>query len=311
MSKKFKWIIIVPCALALIGAFVFMLRNAHFSVLDPKGFIAMREKSIIIHALLLMLIPAVPVFGFLFFIIWKYREGNATAYYTPEHQGDLRIATLLWTVPSVIILAIGILNWQTTHELDPSKPLSGAATPLTIQVVSLQWKWLFIYPEQHIATVNFVEFPENTPINFELTSDAPMNSFWIPELGGQMYAMAGMSTKLHLIAAHAGEFKGRDAEISGAGFAGMQFAAKAATQEDFNTWVKSVEQGANPLDNKNHLDAMEYDAFSKPSMNNSVSYYSSVDKDLYNMIIMKYLSPTTSTEINMTSALPTIMKIPQ
>jgi cytochrome o ubiquinol oxidase subunit 2 len=149
--------------------------------------------------------------------------------------------------------------------------------------VALQWKWLFIYPEQNIATVNFVEFPNSTPVNFQLTADAPMNSFWIPELGGQMYAMPGMSTQLHLMADRPGEFNGSAAEISGKGFSGMKFIAKATSQKDFDTWVKSVKQSSNMID------LSKYNKLAEPSENNPVITYASVEKDLYNSIIMKFM----------------------
>ena len=155
-----------------------------------------------------------------------------------------------------------------------------------IQVVALNWKWLFLYPEYGIATVNFVQFPENTPINFEITSDAPMNSFWIPQLGGQIYAMPAMRSKLHLIASEVGSFRGVSANISGRGFSGMNFTAKSSSEEDFNQWVKWVKKSPKRLD----MDA--YDQLLKPSEYHPVEYFLLMQGDLFDRILMKYMSPS-------------------
>jgi cytochrome o ubiquinol oxidase subunit 2 len=152
-------------------------------------------------------------------------------------------------------------------------------------VVALQWRWLFIYPAQGIATINYLELPSNTPVNFQLTADAPMNSFWIPQLGGQMYAMPGMSTQLHLEASNPGQFNGSAAEINGAGFAGMKFQVVAAASSDFDNWVAAVKNGPN------HLDQAEYQRLARPSEDSAVAYYSAVPFDLYNSVIIKYMAP--------------------
>ena len=157
--------------------------------------------------------------------------------------------------------------------------------PITIEVVALDWKWLFIYPEQNIATVNFIQFPTGVPINFKITADAPMNSFMIPQLGGQIYAMAGMQTKLHLMADEAGDYYGMSASYSGAGFSWMRFTARASTQEAFNQWVSEVKQSPNKLT------VDEYQKLIKPSEKNPVTYYSSVREKLYDSIIMKFMMP--------------------
>ncbi len=157
---------------------------------------------------------------------------------------------------------------------------------MTIQVVALDWKWLFLYPEYGIATVNFIQFPENTPINFEITSDAPMNSFWIPQLGGQIYAMPAMRSKLHLIASETGSFRGVSANISGKGFAGMMFTAKASTDEEFNQWVRWVKQSPK------RLDKIVYEQLLKPTEYHPVEYYLLLQNDLFDQILMKYMVPS-------------------
>jgi cytochrome o ubiquinol oxidase subunit 2 len=156
---------------------------------------------------------------------------------------------------------------------------------MTIQVVSLDWKWLFIYPEQHVASVNFVQFPTDTPVNFAITSDSVMNSFWIPQLGGQMYSMPGMLTQLHLSADTAGDYTGASANISGEGFAGMKFTARASSQADFDKWIHEAKNSSNTLDKNT------YDQLAKPSKNNPASYYAKVQEGLYDTIMMKYMTP--------------------
>ncbi len=185
-----------------------------------------------------MLIIIVPTFILLFVVAWKYRAKNAKAKYDPEHSHGVFGELILWMIPSVVIAVMAVITWNATHKLDPYKPLESEVKPLTIQVVALDWKWLFIYPEQGIATLNFVQFPERTPIHFELSADgSPMNSFWIPQLSGQIYSMTGMTTQLHIMADGPGEYTGRAAEINGEGFADMTFVAKSTSQSDFEDWV--------------------------------------------------------------------------
>jgi cytochrome o ubiquinol oxidase subunit 2 len=195
-----------------------------------------------------------------------------------------RIAeTIWWVVPSILILIISILNWNSSHQLDPYRPLASKTPQMTVQVVALDWKWLFIYPEQNIATVNFVQFPKDTPVNFEVTADAPMNSFWIPQLGGQIYAMPGMATDLHLMASQEGTFNGSSANISGSGFASMAFKARSSSSADFDNWVQSVKRSGDKLGLE------EYSQLARPSQYNPITYYSSAQPDLYGRVIMKYV----------------------
>ena len=261
-------------------------------VLNPKGPISLQERDLMVKVTGIMLIVVIPVFMAMFFIAWKYRAGKPESDYSPNMKSGIVGNFLLWIIPSVFIFIICIINWNSTHALDPSKPIASATKPLTIEVIALQWKWLFIYPEQNIATVNYIQFPANTPINFKLTADAPMNSFWIPQLGGQMYAMSGMQTQLHLMANQVGEFQGSDAEISGKGFAGMRFIAKATSQNDFDNWVKSVKLSSTLL-SKN-----VYDKLAEPSENNTSAVYSSVKNNLYNSVLMKFMSPHETTTKN-------------
>jgi len=285
MNKTYKFVPAVLIALAVIFLGLHYLSGMNVAVLNPKGIIAHKEFGLLVTATLMMLVVVIPVFILTFVIAWRYRGGNAKARYAPEWDHNHGLEAVWWGIPCALILALSILTWNSSHELDPYKALASTAKPITIQVVSLDWKWLFIYPDQHIATVNFVEFPEATPVNFEITSDAPMNSFWIPQLGGQIYAMAGMSTSLHLMADGAGTYQGSSVNISGKGFAGMTFTAKSTSQTDFDQWVTSVRQG------QHYLTQDEYAKLAKPSQNNAPAYYTLGEPDLYNEIMMKYMMP--------------------
>ena len=254
-------------------------------VLNPKGPVGAQEMDLIKLAIGLMLLVIVPVIIMTFVFAYKYRESNPNAIYDPEFYHSSKIEVIVWGIPIIIILILAAVTWRTTHSLDPYKPLDESSKPITIQVVALDWKWLFIYPEQNIATVNFVEFPVNKEVAFRLTSDAPMNAFQIPQLGGQIYAMAGMQTKLHLLANEPGDYFGRAVNISGRGFSGMQFTARAVSDDDFAQWVSTVK--ASPK----ALSAEEYYQLAKPSEDNPVSVYSSVQANLFNNIMMKFMMP--------------------
>jgi cytochrome o ubiquinol oxidase subunit 2 len=179
---------------------------------------------------------------------------------------------------------LGLITWRGCHELDPFKPIP-AENEMRIQVVALRWKWLFIYPDHHIATVNYFRFPKDTAVRFEITADAPMNSFWIPQLGGQIYAMPGMRSELNLIAHETGQFRGSSANISGKGFASMVFTAEAATNENFEEWVQIV-RGSPKM-----LSDAEYDRLAEPSEYNPASFYVLDTDGLFDRIAMKYMVP--------------------
>jgi cytochrome o ubiquinol oxidase subunit 2 len=247
--------------------------------------VAQKERGLIILATLLSVIVVVPVFTLLGVIAWKYREGNTKAKYTPEADGNRVAETIWWLIPLLLIAVLSVINWQSSHELDPFRSLNTSAKSMTIQVVAMDWKWLFIYPDQHIASVNFVQFPKDTQLNFQITSDAPMNGFWIPQLGGQVYAMSGMSMQLHLMASKTGDFAGSSSNISGKGFAGMKFTARSSSQADFDSWVRSAKKSPN------HLTLSAYNKLAAPSENNKTAVYSSAEHGLYDTIVMKYMMP--------------------
>lgn len=281
MGKKLLIASLVVIDIGLV--FWILAHNLSFPMFEPAGIVAQKEHQLFLTVVTLGLSVICTVVAITFFIIWKYRETNTKAAYAPESTGNKVVLFIWWLIPSVVIFILAVITWQSTHALDPYKPLASETPPLRIQVVALQWKWLFIYPEQHIASVNYVVFPEKTPITFELTSDAPMNSFWIPQLGGQLYAMSGMVTNYHLMADRTGEFAGSTAEISGEGFANMRFTAKSTTQDEFATWVEKTKQSPHILDRAT------YDKLEKPSDNEKVMFYASVDDTLYKEVVNRYM----------------------
>jgi cytochrome o ubiquinol oxidase subunit 2 len=295
MGKKYKLALLLLIPAAVICLVLFLARAHPPAVLHPQGTIGLKERDLMVTATLLMLIVVVPVFILTFFISWRYREDNKTARYSPNWDGSRVLEFIWWALPCAIILVLAIVTWNSSHELDPFKPIAGP-NPINIQVVALQWKWLFIYPEQHIATVNYVQFPTARPVNFSITSDAPMNSFWIPSLGGQVYAMSGMDMKLHLIADADGQYQGSSANISGRGFAGMKFIARSSSQADFDSWVGRVQKLPNSLN------MSAYQRLALPSENNPAAYYSKPALNLYDRVVLKYILPASQISENSTLA---------
>lgn len=285
MKIKLKIVFLIFIIASLFTVFAVLLSRDNVAVLHPAGEVASKERNLMLVTVLLGVVVVLPVFAMLFGIAWKYRADNTKAKYEPEWDSSRLFETLWWGIPCVIIVVLGIITWQAAHALDPYKQLASNAKPINVQVVALQWKWLFIYPEEQIASVNMVQFPKDRPVNFQITADAPMNSFWIPKLGGQVYAMSGMSTKLHLIADQMGEYDGSSANISGEGFAGMKFKAKVTSEADFNTWVNKTRQ------NTDMLDMTKYTKLAAPSKDVSPKTYMLMQNDLYDKIIMKYMAP--------------------
>ncbi len=266
---------------------------AQMAILNPAGPIARDEMLVMVLTVLLCSIVVIPVFVMLFVFGWKYRADNKKneAHYSPE--GDLTRGgeVGIWIVPIVIIIILGVLAWHSSHVLDPYVPIPGKE--LNIEVVALDWKWLFIYPDQKIASVNYLEIPEGVPVHFHLTADAPMNSFWIPQLGGQIMVMPGMASQLSLLASRTGSFNGFSANISGEGFSGMAFETKSVSQSDFNAWVIKVAKSNNPLTSDG------YTSLAATSTYNMPVEYSSVPENLYTSIIGKYMAPAGSHAMDM------------
>lgn len=254
---------------------------------DPKGLIAADEKSIIITSILLMLTIVIPVIVLTIVFAYRYRAGNDKASYRPDWAYSTLIEVICWSVPAVIILTLAIITWTSSHRLDPYRPLDiGKKEPVVIQVVALDWKWLFIYPKEQIASINFVQFPVNTPVEFLITSQGAMNSFLIPQLAGQIYAMAGMQATLYLAANTPGDYAGISANFSGDGFSDMKFIARASSQDEYNRWVTSVKAGT-----MQKLTYETYQQLSKPSQRAPVTYFSSINTNLFETIVMQAMMP--------------------
>lgn len=255
-------------------------------LIHSKGSIGKDERDLIFIAVGLMLLVVVPVIIMTLVFAFRYRESNKNAKYDPDFTHSTKIEIVIWGIPIIIIGILAAIVWKTTHELDPYKPIEvEGVKPITVQVVALDWKWLFIYPEQHIATVNYLEFPVGVPVAFKVTADAPMNSFMIPQLGGQIYAMAGMQTKLHLIADEQGVYDGRAFVINGDGFNGMHFKAHVTSQAEFDQWVAETQRLPNTLD------VNEYNQLMKPSEYVPPHFYGNVVDNLFDDIMMKYMMP--------------------
>lgn len=275
--------------IAGIGAFL-LLNGKNIAVLNPQGVIADKQKDLMIFTTLLGMVVVVPVFIMLFAFAWKYRESNTKARYTPEADGNRLIEWIWWGIPLVIIIVLGVVTWNSTHDLDPYKKLVSDKPAITIQVVALQWKWLFLYPEQGIASVNEVRFPEDTPVNFRITADAPMSAFWIPSLGTQTYAMNGMTSQLSLQAHSVGEYRGSNTNISGEGYAEMDFKAISTSRKDFDLWATAL------AGSDSHLDWETYQELAQPNKDQPVVYYMLHEPKLYDKILDKYMDHATTTE---------------
>lgn len=273
-------IVVVAC---LVAVLVFLASGHNIQVLNPKGTIGAQQRDLMFIAVGMMLLVVIPVFIMTFVFAWKYRASNDRAKYEPEWDHSRAAETLWWAIPFAIIAVLAGIAWVTSHTLDPYRALASDVKPMRIQVIAMEWKWLFLYPDQGIATVNDVHLPVNTPIDFQITSDAPMNSFWIPQLGGQIYAMSGMSTSLHLAADEPGVYRGSSANISGKGFAGMKFTATAQSSDEFERWASTLKRKDIPLSS----DA--YTHLAEPSQNVPPLYYSNFQDGLYDTIIMKYM----------------------
>lgn len=286
MRKKYK--IIALCVLLglVVAAFIFLHEPARMVVLKPKGEIGVKERDLIYICTWLMLIVVIPTLVITAVFSWKYRASNKNAKYDPKMDNSVLAEVVWWSFPFVIVVILSVITWKSCHDLDPWQPILNKGETMEVQVVALQWKWLFIYPEENIATVNWLQFPQDVPVRFKITADAPMNSFWIPELGGQIYAMAGMSAELNLIADEPGTFRGSSANLSGDGFAGMNFPVVACSLEEFNKWVKETKESSL------HLTPKQYNELVKPSQNDPASFYVLDTPNLYHQILMKYMEGT-------------------
>jgi cytochrome o ubiquinol oxidase subunit II len=255
-------------------------------VLDPKGPIASAERLILFDSLGIMLAIVIPTILATLAVAFWFRSSNRRARYMPGFAYSGRLELLVWSIPAMTVLLVGGVAWVGSHDLDPRKPIASAIKPLTVQVVSLDWKWLFIYPDQGIATVNKLTIPVGTPINLELTSSGVMNSFFVPQLGSQIYTMAGMATHLQLQADQSGTYRGLSAQFSGDGFSDMRFTVDAVSTDQFAQWVTAT-RGADPV-----LTGHTYADLAKPSEAVVPFAYRAITPGLFNSILSLGMRPT-------------------
>jgi len=286
MSKRLPILWMLPLCLVLAAC--------DRAVLNPSGDIAERQRDLLLTSTWLMLLIVVPVMALAGIFAWRYRQTNTQARYEPNWQHSMRLELVIWSAPLLLIICLGALTWIGSHHLDPYRPLDRiapgqpvpeAAREVEVNVVALDWKWLFIYPQYGVATVNELAIPVNRPISLRLTGSSVMNSFYAPALAGQIYTMPGMETRLHAVLNKVGVSEGFSANYSGAGFSGMRLTLRGLTQADFDQWVATAKSAKEPLTRDTYL------ALEKPSENEPIRHYGSVDSQLYAAILGMCLRP--------------------
>ena len=279
LLKRSRVLLVLPAAL---------LAGCNLVLLHPAGAVAAQQGHLIVVSTILMLLVIVPVMALTVLFAWRYRKSNTEATYTPDWDHSTQLELVIWAAPLLIIIALGAVTWINTHTLDPYRslrrldathPVTADAKPLTVEVVALDWKWLFIYPEQGIAVVNELAAPVDVPITFKITASSVMNSFFIPSLAGQIYAMPGMETQLHAVMNRSGDYDGFSANYSGAGFSDMRFKFHSLSAADFEHWVQTVKAGGQALDRNGYLQ------LERPSEREPVRRYATVADGLYDSIL--------------------------
>jgi len=261
------------------------------SVLDPRGPIAAANRTILLDSLAIMLAIVIPTIAATLGFAWWYRASNRRARYLPEWAFSGQIELVVWSIPVMVIILLGGVTWIGSHQLDPAKPLSSPQPALDIEVVSLDWKWLFIYPQQRVASVNQLVVPAGVPLHFSLTSASVMNAFFVPQLGSMIYTMNGMATQLHLQADQPGTYRGISAHYSGEGFADMHFDVRALPADQFTGWIETARKQGTPLTEKN------YAALAKQSIDAPVMTFNDVEPDLFKKIVHLALPPGPGPEL--------------
>ncbi|WP_285403907.1 ubiquinol oxidase subunit II [Luteibacter sp. ME-Dv--P-043b] len=273
----------------LIPALALLLSGCDAVLFSPSGDVARQQRDLIMISVVLMLIIIIPVIVMTFLFAWKYSEKNKNhGGYDPDWNHSTVLELLIWSAPLLIIIALGAITWTSTHKLDPyrpldqidaSRPVPAGTKPLVVEVVALDWKWLFLYPEQGIATVNEMAAPVDRPIEFHITASSVMNAFFVPSMAGMIYAMPGMETKLHAVMNKTGDFEGISANYSGAGFSDMRFRFHSLSDADFAAWVAKAKASGDTLSREDYL------KLEQPSEKEPVHFYGSVAPSLYNAIL--------------------------
>ncbi len=282
VKRRTSWIISIIFGVGVVALLGYLMSRGTVSLLSPAGSIAEHERSLIVFAAALSSIVIIPVFALTGWIVWRYRAGSMHAVYDPHWDHNRIIESIWWLIPSILIAILASVAWRSSHTLDPAVALPSVQPALHVQVVALQWKWLFIYPEQGVASVNRLMLPVHRAVHFDITADAPMNSFWIPQLGGQIYAMPGMSTQLNLEAAKAGSYRGSSANLSGAGFADMDFEARAVSPAEFSSWSNGLRA------KDSTLTLTSYEQLRQPS-DGVDTEYGHVQTGLYGSVVERYM----------------------
>lgn len=260
-----------------------LLGGCGMVVLSPSGYVAAQQRDLLVSATLLMLLIIIPVMGLTIFFAWRYSDKRGGSY-DPNFHHSTGLELIIWAAPLMIIICLGAITWVGTHRLDPFRPLTHigerrpvapTVKPLVVEAVALDWKWLFIYPEYGIATINDAAVPVDRPINFRLTSQSVMNAFYVPALSGMIYAMPGMESQLHAVMNLPGEYEGFSSNYSGAGFSGMRFKFHGLDAQNFYSWVATARKSAE------HLDRARYLELAKPSENEKPAFFSTVDPDVF------------------------------
>ena len=264
--------LVLPLSLALSGC--------DSGIFDPHGPVGAAEKTILLNSLFIMMVVGAPTILATLAFAWWFRASNHRARYLPYWVYSGRLEVIVWVIPALVVWFLGGIAWIGSHYLDPYKPLPSDREPLEVQVVSLDWKWLFIYPDQHIASVNELVIPARRPVHFRLTSATVMNSFFIPQLGSQIYTMAGMTTELSLLADQEGTYRGISAQFSGDGFSDMHFEVRTVSDEDFSGWAKAAAAAGPPLDLSGYRQLL------KPGTDPAPHTYSAVDSGLFDTALM-------------------------
>lgn len=284
VQRFFKVALGFVCLLVLAGC-----HQSITGVLNPKGIVAFQERKLLFDSLALMLIVVIPVIIMSIAFVIRYRASHRTADYKPNWHHSSLLESIWWGIPCAIIVVLGIMTWVMTHRLDPYHPIKSRPVDLQIKVVALPWKWLFIYPN-NTATVNYLQLPVNRQVEFLLTSDnVPMSAFFVPQLGGQIYTMAGMRTRLHLLATQTGTYRGLNSQYNGDGFSDMHFVVKVVSPQAMKNWLAQLKRSPQ------RLDSARYKKLTTPSVADPVRYYASVKPGLFKRIIESY---NTKEEVN-------------
>ncbi len=277
---------------------ILLLTGCSEGVLDPQGPIGSQERTILLNSLGIMLAIVIPTILAILGVAWWFRASNTRARYRPEWDYSGRVEMIVWSIPMMVILLLGGITWVSSHDLDPPKPLPAPAGTINVDVVSLDWKWLFLYPDQGIASINRIVVPAGTPVRFRLTAATVMNSFFVPQLGSQIYTMPNMATRLNLQADKPGSYAGLSAQFSGDGFSGMNFSMDAVSPAQFANWVKAAQTSGSALD------AAGYTALEQPSQSVAPYTYRSVMPGLFDSIVHTQAAPAETPRLAGTAAKP-------